>query len=83
MTLRVEHWLRQTDNDLVMAGYGVDGGFHAQACHHASQAAGKALQAILISLDREPRQIYALEALVASPSSDRPQPVWLSISWRA
>ncbi|MCP9931165.1 HEPN domain-containing protein [Cyanobium sp. AMD-g] len=66
MTPRVEAGLRQADNDLAMAGYAVDGGFHAQACYHASQEAEKALKAILISLDSEPRQTHALEALVSS-----------------
>jgi HEPN domain-containing protein len=69
MTPRVEAWLRQADNDLAMASYALDGGFPAQACYHASQAAEKALKAILISLDREPRQTHALEALVASLSA--------------
>ncbi len=66
MTPRVEAWLRQADSDLAMAGYAVGGGFHAQACYHASQAAEKALKAILISLDREPRQTHALEVLAQS-----------------
>jgi HEPN domain-containing protein len=66
MTPRVEAWLRQADNDLAMAGYAVDGGFHAQACYHASQAAEKAMKAILISLDREPRQTHSLEVLAQS-----------------
>ncbi|MEA5441803.1 HEPN domain-containing protein [Cyanobium gracile] len=57
MTPRVEAWLRQADNDMAMAGY------------HASQAAEKALKAILISLDREPRQTHALEALAQSLSA--------------
>jgi HEPN domain-containing protein len=40
-----------------------------EACYHASQAAEQALKAILISLDREPRQTHALEALVAALSA--------------
>lgn len=66
MTLRVEAWLRQADNDLAMATYAVDGGFHAQACYHASQAAEKALKGILISLDRERRQTHSLDYLAES-----------------
>jgi HEPN domain-containing protein len=37
-----------------MAVYASDGGFHAQACYHCSQAAEKALKAVLLALDQEP-----------------------------
>jgi HEPN domain-containing protein len=41
MTPRLEAWLRQANNDLAMADYALAGGFHAQACYHASQAASQ------------------------------------------
>jgi HEPN domain-containing protein len=43
MTGRLHAWLRQAHSDLAMAAYASDGGFHAQACYHCSQAAGMAL----------------------------------------
>lgn len=66
MTPRVEAWLRQAGNDLAMAEHARGGGFFAQACYHAGQAAEKALKGILISLDREPRQTHSLEYLAES-----------------
>jgi HEPN domain-containing protein len=38
MTPRLEAWLRQANDDLAMADHALAGGFHAQACYHASQA---------------------------------------------
>ncbi len=50
MTGRLHDWLRQAHSDLAMAAYASDGGFHAQACYHCSQAAEKALKALLLAL---------------------------------
>jgi HEPN domain-containing protein len=46
MTGRLHAWLRQAHSDLAMAAYASDGGFHAQACYHCSQAAEKALKSL-------------------------------------
>ena len=64
MTPRVEAWLLQARDDLAMADYAFSGGFHAQACYHASQAAEKALKGLLIALDQEPPRTHSLERLV-------------------
>jgi len=50
MTRRLHAWLRQAHSDLTMAAYASQGGFHAQACYHCSQAAEKALKAMLLAL---------------------------------
>lgn len=50
MTRRLHAWLRQAHSDLAMAAYASQGGFHAQACYHCSQAAEKALKAMLQAL---------------------------------
>ncbi|MEI8251613.1 MAG: HEPN domain-containing protein [Synechococcus sp. ELA057] len=64
MTARVQAWVRQAENDLAMAEFARDGGFHAQACYHCSQAAEKALKGLLIALGEEPPRSHALERLV-------------------
>lgn len=51
MTGRLHAWLRQAHSDLAMAAHASAGGFHAQACYHGSQAAEKALKALLLALD--------------------------------
>jgi hypothetical protein len=43
MTDRLHAWLRQAHSDLAMAAYANQGGFHAQACYHCSQAGGSPL----------------------------------------
>ena len=53
MTGRLHAWLRQAHSDLAMAAYASEGDFHAQACYHCSQAAEKALKALLLALDQE------------------------------
>jgi HEPN domain-containing protein len=64
LTARVQAWVRQGENDLAMAEFARDGGFHAQACYHCSQAAEKALKGLLIALGEEPPRSHALERLV-------------------
>jgi len=64
LTARVQAWVRQAENDLAMAEFARDGGFHAQACYHCSQAAEKALKGLLIALGEEPPRSHALERLV-------------------
>jgi len=64
MTGRLHAWLRQAHSDLAMAAYASQGGFHAQACYHGSQAAEKALQALLLALDQEPERTDSIERLV-------------------
>jgi HEPN domain-containing protein len=64
MTPRLEAWLRQANDDLAMAGHALAGGFHAQACYHASQAAEKAIKGSLIGLGIEPAHTHSLERLV-------------------
>ena len=44
---RLHAWLRQAHSDPAMAASASEGGFHAQACYHCSQAAEKALKALL------------------------------------
>jgi HEPN domain-containing protein len=66
MTGRLHAWLRQAHNDLAMAAYASQGGFHAQACYHCSQAAEKALKALLLALDQEPERTHSLERLLSA-----------------
>jgi HEPN domain-containing protein len=64
MTGRLHAWLRQAHSDLAMAAYASDGGFHAQACYHCSQAAEKALKALLLALGQEPERTHSIERLL-------------------
>ncbi len=66
MTGRLHAWLRQAHSDLAMAAYASEGGFHAQACYHCSQAAEKALKAMLLALDQEPDRTHSIERLVCA-----------------
>jgi len=66
MTGRLHAWLRQAHSDLAMAAYASDGGFHAQACYHCSQAAEKALKALLLALDQEPERTHSIERLLGA-----------------
>ncbi|MFM7085626.1 MAG: HEPN domain-containing protein [Cyanobium sp.] len=69
MTGRLHAWLRQAHSDLAMAAYASEGGFHAQACYHCSQAAEKALKAVLLALDQEPERTHSIERLVGALES--------------
>jgi HEPN domain-containing protein len=66
MTRRLHAWLRQAHSDLAMAAYASQGGFHAQACYHCSQAAEKALKAMLLALDQEPERTHSIERLLSA-----------------
>jgi HEPN domain-containing protein len=66
MTGRLHAWLRQAHSDLAMAAYASDGGFHAQACYHCSQAAEKALKALLLALGQEPERTHSIERLLGA-----------------
>ena len=66
MTGRLHAWLRQAHSDLAMAVYASEGGFHAQACYHCSQAAEKALKALLLALDQEPERPHSIERLLGA-----------------
>jgi len=66
MTSRLHAWLRQAHSDLAMAAYASEGGFHAQACYHCSQAAEKALKAVLLALDQEPERTHSIERLLCA-----------------
>jgi HEPN domain-containing protein len=66
MTGRLHAWLRQAHSDLAMAAYASEGGFHAQACYHCSQAAEKALKAMLLALDQEPERTHSIERLLGA-----------------
>jgi HEPN domain-containing protein len=66
MTGRLHAWLRQAHSDLAMAAYASEGGFHAQACYHCSQAAEKALKALLLALDQEPERTHSIERLLGA-----------------
>ena len=66
MTGRLHAWLRQAHSDLAMAAYASEGGFHAQACYHCSQAVEKALKAVLLALDREPERTHSIERLLSA-----------------
>ena len=66
MTGRLHAWLRQAHSDLAMAAYASEGGFHAQACYHCSQAAEKALKAMLLALDQEPPRPHSIERLLSA-----------------
>ena len=64
MTPRLQAWIRQAEDDLAMACHAREGGFFAQACFAASQAAEKALKGLLIGLGVEPPRSHSLERLV-------------------
>ncbi|MFN5117106.1 MAG: HEPN domain-containing protein [Cyanobacteriota bacterium] len=66
MTARLHAWLRQAHSDLAMAAYASDGGFHAQACYHCSQAVEKALKAVLLAMDQEPPRTHSIERLLCA-----------------
>ena len=66
MTGRLHAWLRQAHSDLAMAAYASEGGFHAQACYHCSQAAEKALRALLLAMDQEPERTHSIERLLGA-----------------
>jgi HEPN domain-containing protein len=66
MTSRLNAWLRQAHSDLAMAVYASEGGFHSQACYHCSQAAEKALKAVLLALDQEPERTHSIERLLCA-----------------
>ena len=66
MTGRLHAWLRQAHSDLAMAAYASEGGFHAQSCYHCSQAAEKALKALLMALDQEPERTHSIERLLCA-----------------
>jgi len=66
MTGRLHAWLRQAHSDLAMAAYASEGGFHAQACYHCSQAAEKALKALLLALGQEPERTHSIERLLSA-----------------
>ncbi|MFM8661436.1 MAG: HEPN domain-containing protein [Cyanobium sp.] len=69
MTGRLHAWLRQAHSDLAMAVYASEGGFHAQACDACSQAAEKALKAVLLALDQEPERTHSIERLLSALES--------------
>jgi HEPN domain-containing protein len=69
MSGRLSAWLRQAHNDLAMAAYASQGGFHAQACYQCSQAAEKALKALLLALDQEPPRTHSIERLLSTLES--------------
>lgn len=69
MTGRLHAWLRQAHSDLAMAVYASEGGFHAQACYSCSQAAEKALKAVLLALDQEPERTHSIERLLSALES--------------
>ena len=64
MTVRLHAWLRQAHSDLAMAAYASEGGFYAQGCYHCSQAAEKALKAVLLALGQEPERTHSIERLL-------------------
>ncbi|MEB3173535.1 MAG: HEPN domain-containing protein [Cyanobacteriota bacterium] len=64
MTPRAEAWLRQAQNDLEAARVTGQGGFHAQACYLAGQAAEKALKAAIVAAGITPPHSHSLERLV-------------------
>jgi len=66
MTGRLHAWLRQAHSDLAMVAYASEGGFYAQACYHCSQAADKALKAMLLALGQEPERTHSIERLLLS-----------------
>jgi len=44
--VEARRWLEAAEDDLACARHAADGGFHAQACFHAQQAAEKAVKAV-------------------------------------
>lgn len=64
MTPRADAWMRQAQNDLAAARCNAAQEFHAQACYLASQAAEKALKALLVATGTTPPYSHSLERLV-------------------
>ena len=64
MTPRAEAWLRQAHNDLEAARVTGQGGFHAQACYLASQAAKQALRSAVMAAGITPPHSHSMERLV-------------------
>ena len=64
MSVRLQAWIRQAEDDLAMARHARSGGFFAQACFASSQAAEKALKGLLLGLGVEPPRSHSLERLV-------------------
>lgn len=64
MTPRAEAWIRQATSDLEVARLTAGQGFHPQACYHATQAAEKALKALLIAAGTTPPYSHSLPQLL-------------------
>jgi len=56
-------WLGQAANDLAHARHASDGGFFAQACYAAQQAADKALKALLLHAGHHAGRIHSVVGL--------------------
>lgn len=64
MTPRATAWMLQARSDLEAAQTLAQAGFHAQACYTASQAAEKALKALVVAAGLTPPYSHSLERLV-------------------
>ena len=63
-------WLRQAENDLAWAAYSMDGGFYAQVCFVAQQAAEKALKAYCFTKGFDVVRTHSLFELVRALGED-------------
>ncbi|MBM5797508.1 MAG: HEPN domain-containing protein [Cyanobacteria bacterium M_surface_7_m2_040] len=64
MTPRASAWMLQSSSDLEAAKTLAQAGFHAHACYTASQAAEKALKALVVAAGLTPPYSHSLERLV-------------------
>jgi HEPN domain-containing protein/predicted nucleotidyltransferase len=61
----VREWLRQSGDELKMAGYLFQGGYFKGACYHAQQSAEKAIKARLLGKGWGLEKTHSFERLVA------------------
>ena len=68
-----ERWIRQAEYDLKASEWNLEGGFHAQACFWAQQAAAKTLRAFLFLMKEDYREsrsvVELLERAIAHDES--------------
>ena len=61
----VQEWIRQSEDELNMAKYLLQGGFFKGACYHAQQSIEKAIKVRLLKKGWELEKTHSIERLVA------------------
>jgi HEPN domain-containing protein/predicted nucleotidyltransferase len=61
----VKEWLKQAEDEFVMARYLIQGGYAKGACYHAQQSVEKAAKAKLLDKGWDLERIHSIERLVA------------------